>query len=243
MTITRTDLRTAVDALLVTSPAGDAPQREVVLDFPNAPGVVVGDVVSPEVAERFRVLLAERLTAALADKLGLPAEGPLRPESPWEQRLNGTTAAPLKAKRQPLPPGATCSHENMAECHPGCGHLSCSCGLEWDEGAESEPFDEPECPGNGKCHGCLKWCSTCGDVAHVCDARLEGRRCDEHPVPAPWVTIRAARHAAEQKIADGKRAICDGEAQLQGVIDAENARRAYDRQMAEDERKVFEVTR
>lgn len=33
-----------------------------------------------------------------------------------------------------------------------------------------------ECPGWGKCHGSLKWCSQCGDVSLHCDAR----RCDTH---------------------------------------------------------------
>ncbi len=33
-----------------------------------------------------------------------------------------------------------------------------------------------ECPGAGRCHGCLGWCDNCGDVARVCDAR----ECDSH---------------------------------------------------------------
>lgn len=40
------------------------------------------------------------------------------------------------------------------------------------------------CPGPGRCHGCLKWCSQCGDVDQTCDAREQGDRCDEHP-PLP----------------------------------------------------------
>lgn len=32
----------------------------------------------------------------------------------------------------------------------------------------SDPF---ECPGKGKCHGCLCWCDICGDVdVGVCDS-------------------------------------------------------------------------
>lgn len=34
------------------------------------------------------------------------------------------------------PPGAFCKHEGMAECHPGCGHFHCPCGVEWDDGAD-----------------------------------------------------------------------------------------------------------
>lgn len=31
-------------------------------------------------------------------------------------------------------------------------------------------IDEWNCPGEGKCHGCLCWCDLCGDVGEVCDA-------------------------------------------------------------------------
>ncbi len=33
-----------------------------------------------------------------------------------------------------------------------------------------------ECPGEGACHGCMKWCDRCGDVAWVCDSAT----CDSH---------------------------------------------------------------
>lgn len=29
-----------------------------------------------------------------------------------------------------------CDHSQMLECHDGCGHFSCPCGLFWDEGSE-----------------------------------------------------------------------------------------------------------
>ena len=32
------------------------------------------------------------------------------------------------------------------------------------------------CPGEGKCHGPVKWCEHCGNVADVCD----DPRCDAH---------------------------------------------------------------
>lgn len=100
-------------------------------------------------------------------------------------------------------------------------------------------LSDDECTGAGKCHGCLRWCRICGDVAHTCDARLRGERCAEHPVPPEAVTIRYARRAAEDKIATGRRLQRDGAAELADVIDAENARRAYDRQMREQEEREF----
>ena len=33
-----------------------------------------------------------------------------------------------------------------------------------------------ECSGDGKCHGCLKWCDSCGDVSATCHAE----ECDAH---------------------------------------------------------------
>lgn len=38
----------------------------------------------------------------------------------------------------------------------------------WDAAAD--------CPGEGRCHGTMKWCANCGDVGGVCDAR----DCDAH---------------------------------------------------------------
>lgn len=31
------------------------------------------------------------------------------------------------------------------------------------------PWTLKDCPGPGKCHGCLSWCDNCGDVDMVCD--------------------------------------------------------------------------
>ncbi len=49
------------------------------------------------------------------------------------------------------------------------------------EADESIPW-EPECSGEGKCHGCLCWCTKCGDVANVCNADVtaEVKQCDRH---------------------------------------------------------------
>ena len=35
---------------------------------------------------------------------------------------------------------------------------------------------DDECPGDGKCHGCLGWCDRCGDVGKVCNYP----DCDQH---------------------------------------------------------------
>lgn len=90
-----------------------------------------------------------------------------------------------------------------------------------------------ECPGAGLCHGALKWCDVCGDVKHICDARLRGERCAEHPVPPDVVTGRAAHRAAEKMIRDGNAMARDGERALQKAIDDEMARRAYANQLEE----------
>lgn len=105
----------------------------------------------------------------------------------------------------------------------------------------SDERDDDECTGEGKCHGCLKWCSKCGDVAHACDARLRGERCDEHPVPPSVATLMAARRSAERMICEGRRMEREGEAALQEVLDGERARRAYGRQLADLERQMFGV--
>jgi hypothetical protein len=33
----------------------------------------------------------------------------------------------------------------MIECHEGCGHFSCPCGITWDEGSEGSDRQEEEC--------------------------------------------------------------------------------------------------
>lgn len=66
----------------------------------------------------------------------------------------------------------------------------------WDLIA-SDPEDEElredlaRCTGPGKCHGCLKWCTFCGDVSDMCDVTEWPHRCDQHerypqrPLPDP----------------------------------------------------------
>lgn len=38
-----------------------------------------------------------------------------------------------------------------------------------------------DCPGEGKCHGCVSWCDYCGDVSEVCPDDF--RNCDAHYCP------------------------------------------------------------
>lgn len=56
---------------------------------------------------------------------------------PGERPVHGTKSSRARAKREVRisPPGAFCSHRQMQECHPGCGHFACPCGVSWDEGA------------------------------------------------------------------------------------------------------------
>ena len=100
-------------------------------------------------------------------------------------------------------------------------------------------MEDDECTGTGRCHGCLKWCENCGDVAHVCDVRLRGEACAEHPVPPDVVRIRESRKDAEARLAYGCRLVREAEVDMQDVVDAEHARRAYDRQVAAQERADF----
>ena len=42
------------------------------------------------------------------------------------------------------PAGAFCDHARMSECCEGCGHFSCPCGINWDEGSEGGFFETYE---------------------------------------------------------------------------------------------------
>lgn len=101
----------------------------------------------------------------------------------------------------------------------------------------STPDDE--CPGKGQCHGCLKWCSVCGDVTHVCDSRLEGKRCDEHPVPPPMGELRKRREEAERRLRNAEAQARAARRDLEEIAEAEHARRIYLDQVAEDEQRIF----
>lgn len=96
MSITRETLRAAIESMLSISSALDLSLRDVVIDFPDEYGTTVGGALSPEAAERFRLRFAERLTNALADKLGLPTEGPRKlPPGipPWREHRDTSPIA------------------------------------------------------------------------------------------------------------------------------------------------------
>lgn len=38
--------------------------------------------------------------------------------------------------KKPVKVPPDCDHRRMKECHPGCGHYACPCGLSWDHFAE-----------------------------------------------------------------------------------------------------------
>jgi hypothetical protein len=101
---------------------------------------------------------------------------------------------------------------------------------------------EPECPGEGKCHGCLKWCNECGDVDHVCDARLAFEPCDEHPVPPEWGELRDRRRAAEKKLYDAKQLEREALGELEAIVDDERARRHYGEQRYAEEQRMFGIS-
>ena len=45
------------------------------------------------------------------------------------------------------------------------------------QGESNCDSEESECPGDGKCHGPMRWCTRCGEVDLVCDFP----ECDSHP--------------------------------------------------------------
>lgn len=105
-----------------------------------------------------------------------------------------------------------------------------------------QPEITDKCPGRGKCHGCMKWCDQCGNVAHTCDVRLRGDRCDQHPIPPSRASLESARKAAVQAMFVAEEAKRDASERLREINDAFVARRAYDLQCAVDERLAFEPT-
>jgi hypothetical protein len=109
-----------------------------------------------------------------------------------------------------------------------------------DPSAPPPPASDPsECPGKGRCHGCMDWCSICGSVRHVCDVRLEGRRCDEHPVPPDWPALKARRRHAEAAVRKASVAMREAGQELESVADLEQARRAFSGQIEAAERRFW----
>lgn len=76
------------------------------------------------------------------------------------------------------------------ECQRGCRHFpplccpGCDCGsferaheeTEEERRNRTAALQKAECPGEGACHGPVKWCDNCGDVDRVCDMD----ECDAH---------------------------------------------------------------
>ena len=98
------------------------------------------------------------------------------------------------------------------------------------------------CPGTGRCHGCLRWCDECGSVRHVCDMRLRGERCDQHPVPPPMHKLRQQRYAQQRIIAKARADIRAAEHELIGIEDQTQAARAFLAQLAKEEKCLFSGT-
>lgn len=120
-----------------------------------------------------------------------------------------------------------------------------------DGPVEAVAHDEPECPGMGLCHGCLKWCNNCGDVDEVCDARLYGEKdgrdhgrperrarewCDCHPVPPPMWEVKNLIRNAEVKLMRARRDYEDAAKEMEAFKEIERSRKEMDRQLEELER-------
>lgn len=86
----------------------------------------------------------------------------------------------------------------------------------------------------------MKFCNECGDVKHVCDARLRHESCAEHPMPSDRGVTRAARRAAERMIFEGKRLVADGTSSLEAVVEAEQLAAEYGHQLVEQDRKEWD---
>ncbi len=99
---------------------------------------------------------------------------------------------------------------------------------------------DDECPGAGKCHGCQSWCADCGDVKHVCDARLRFERCDQHPIPPEWGELKRRRKEAERRRYETLCVMREVLTELDEITDLENARRAYGEQRAEEEQRFWD---
>jgi hypothetical protein len=100
---------------------------------------------------------------------------------------------------------------------------------------------DDECPGEGKCHGCLSFCNNCGDVGHVCDTRLAGGRCDAHPIPPEWGELRKRRREAEKKLLEATRLDREARKELDAIRDDEIARNEYTKQRHREENEMFGI--
>ena len=90
--------------------------------------------------------------------------------------------------------------------------------------------DEFYCPGSGKCHGCVVWCNACGDVEEVCDARLQGQRCDVHPLQPELDILDRRIQEARFRVLFAKNTLIELEAELETAQRMRASRLAYDKQ-------------
>jgi hypothetical protein len=98
---------------------------------------------------------------------------------------------------------------------------------------------DDECPGKGLCHGCLKWCDFCDDVTHVCDMRLDGKRCDCHPTPPQMGELRDRRADTERRLRIAEANVRAARRDLEELAEQEHARRVYLKQVSEQEARIF----
>lgn len=84
----------------------------------------------------FRDDLRNELGRTLGGELVSPALlGPVQAVTQRVVERHIEAARAARADRLALLAALSCDHSAMAECHPGCGHFACPCGISWDEGA------------------------------------------------------------------------------------------------------------
>lgn len=55
---------------------------------------------------------------------------------------NGRTITIIASGADDTLRGIECDHSKMEECHEGCGHYACVCGISWDESFEGSYAEE-----------------------------------------------------------------------------------------------------
>jgi len=106
-----------------------------------------------------------------------------------------------------------------------------------DQGAK---VSDDECPGEGKCHGCMSWCDDCGEVEEVCDVRATYQRCNCHPMPPEWNEIKALEKAAEALAFDLRAKLREVNAEIEQIAKLRRARNAFADQRAKLDKAEWE---
>ncbi len=62
---------------------------------------------------------------------------------------------------------------------------------------------DEECAGEGRCHGCMSWCNSCGDVTTTCDSDDQehedgGTKCNQHRCDRCCKLLSRDDHDAER---------------------------------------------